>query len=59
MAFGSPIFTNIIMVGALAGTRLLPIARKIFQEAIRENFPEKTQAANIKAFDQGLEMTRG
>ncbi len=59
MAFGSPIFTNIIMVGALAGTRLIPIGRKNFQEAIRENFPEKTHAANLKAFDQGMEMTKG
>jgi indolepyruvate ferredoxin oxidoreductase beta subunit len=58
MAFGSPIFTNIIMVGALAGTRLIPVGKKTFEETIRENFPEKTQEANLKAFDQGMEMTR-
>ena len=57
MAFGSPIFTNIIMVGALAGTRLIPVGKKVFEEAIRENFPEKTHGTNLKAFYQGMEMT--
>jgi indolepyruvate ferredoxin oxidoreductase beta subunit len=59
MAFGSPIFTNIIMVGALAGTHLIPVGKKIFEETIRETFPEKTHEANFKAFHQGLEMTKG
>jgi indolepyruvate ferredoxin oxidoreductase beta subunit len=59
MAFGSPVFTNIIMVGALAGTRLIPIGRKAFEEAIRNNFPQKTHEANLKAFHQGMEMTKG
>jgi indolepyruvate ferredoxin oxidoreductase, beta subunit len=58
LALGSPIFTNVIMVGALVGTRLIPAARKTFEEAIRENFPEKTHADNLKAFHQGLEMTK-
>jgi len=58
MAFGSPIFTNIIMVGALAGTRLIPIGKKVFEEAIREYFPEKTHETNLKAFRQGMEMTK-
>jgi indolepyruvate ferredoxin oxidoreductase beta subunit len=58
LAFGSPIFTNIIMVGALAGTRLIPLGRKTFEAAILENFPEKTHEANLQAFHQGMEMTR-
>ena len=59
MALGSPIFTNIIMVGALAGIRLIPIGRKTFEEAIRDNFPEKTHDINLKAFHQGMEMMKG
>ncbi len=58
LACGSPIFTNIIMVGALAGTRLIPGGRKAFEEAIRDHFPEKTQDTNLKAFYQGMEMTK-
>jgi indolepyruvate ferredoxin oxidoreductase beta subunit len=59
MAFGSPIFTNIIMVGALVGTRLIPVGKKTFEETIRETFPEKTHESNLKAFHQGIEMTKG
>jgi indolepyruvate ferredoxin oxidoreductase, beta subunit len=59
LALGSPIFTNVIMVGALAGTHLIPVAKKAFEEAIRENFPEKIYADNLKAFHRGMEMTKG
>jgi indolepyruvate ferredoxin oxidoreductase beta subunit len=59
LSFGSPIFTNIIMVGALAGTNLLPLNRKKFEEAIKESFPSTRVADNLKAFARGLEMTQG
>jgi len=59
MALGSPIFTNIIMVGALVGTRLIPAGRETFADAIRNHFPEKTHVPNLKAFHQGMEMTKG
>src|SRR5512136_1045916 len=39
LSLGSPIFTNIIMVGALAGTGLLPLGRKTYEEVIHESFP--------------------
>lgn len=58
LSFGSPIFTNIIMVGALAGTNLLPLNRKKFEEAIKESFPSTHVADNLKAFARGLEMTQ-
>ncbi len=57
LAFGSPLFTNIIMVGAVAGTRLLPVGSGPFEETIRENLPAKTLDANLKAFRRGMEMT--
>ncbi len=56
LAFGSPIFTNIIMVGALAGTKLLPLSRTSFEEAIRESLPSRA-AENLKAFAHGFEKT--
>jgi indolepyruvate ferredoxin oxidoreductase beta subunit len=59
LSFGSPLFTNIIMVGALAGTDLIPLARKIYEEAIRESFPGKYLEDNLKAFARGLQKTRG
>ncbi len=57
LSFGSPIFTNIIMVGALAGTNLLPLSRANFEESIRESFPSRF-GENLKAFAHGFERTR-
>ncbi len=54
LSLGSPIYTNIIMVGALAGTKLLPLARKIFEEAIQESFPGAHLSDNLKAFSKGV-----
>lgn len=59
LSYGSPIFTNIIMVGALAGTRLIPLTRKSFEVAIEESFPAAQVAINLKAFKRGMEMTQG
>lgn len=59
LSYGSPIFTNIIMVGALAGTQLIPLERKAFEEIIRESFPAAQVADNLKAFKRGMEMTQG
>jgi indolepyruvate ferredoxin oxidoreductase beta subunit len=59
LSFGQPILTNIIMVGALAGTDLIPLARKSFEGAIQETFPGTHLADNLKAFKRGLELTQG
>jgi indolepyruvate ferredoxin oxidoreductase beta subunit len=55
---GNPILGNIIMIGALAGTGLLPIDRQDFQEVIRENLPAGTVDNNLKAFDLGVAKVR-
>jgi Pyruvate/2-oxoacid:ferredoxin oxidoreductase gamma subunit len=47
------------MVGALAGTQLIPLERKAFEEIIRESFPAAQVADNLKAFKRGMEMTQG
>lgn len=55
---GNPILGNIIMIGALAGTRLLPVDRQNFQEVIRENLPAGTLDTNLKAFDLGADKVK-
>jgi len=59
LTLGSPIFTNIIMVGALAGTGLLPLGRKAFEEMIQESFPGAHLEVNLKAFSQGMGLVKG
>ena len=58
LALGSPIFTNIIMVGALAGTRLLPLSQKTYEVTIKESFPEAHLEVNLKAFGQGMGLVQ-
>lgn len=55
LSLGSPVFTNIIMLGALAATGLLPLSLSSLQETIRESFPPAQVESNLKAFRQGIE----
>jgi indolepyruvate ferredoxin oxidoreductase beta subunit len=59
LSLGAPILTNIIMVGALAGTNLIPLDAKTFTEVIEESLPAAHLPDNLKAFEKGLELTRG
>jgi indolepyruvate ferredoxin oxidoreductase beta subunit len=56
LSLGSPLFTNIIMVGALVGTNLIPLARKTFEEIIMESFSGANLSDNLKAFEKGIEL---
>jgi indolepyruvate ferredoxin oxidoreductase beta subunit len=56
LSLGAPIFTNIIMVGAVAGTGLLPLGRKTYEEVIHESFPGDHLEVNLKAFAKGVEL---
>ena len=53
---GNPIFGNIIILGALAGTGAFPMDRENFKAVIAETFPEDRIDTNVKAYDLGLEM---
>ena len=53
---GNPIYGNIIILGALAGTGAFPMDRENFEAVIAETFPEKSFDANVRAYDLGLEM---
>jgi indolepyruvate ferredoxin oxidoreductase beta subunit len=51
---GSPRTANIVVVGALAGTRKIPISRNSWQEALKRIFPERLLDVNLRAFEAGF-----
>jgi len=55
--FGSAIFGNTILVGAVAGGGLLPLGEDSLREAIRVTAPRDVES-NIKAFELGLQLGR-
>jgi indolepyruvate ferredoxin oxidoreductase beta subunit len=56
LRLGSSILANIILIGALAGTRVLPIEREEFSQAIAETLPQNKVGLNLEAFDLGWQM---
>jgi indolepyruvate ferredoxin oxidoreductase beta subunit len=53
---GNPVLSNIIMIGALAKTGLLPIDRRTFSKEITKSISRDKCAINLKAFDAGALM---
>jgi len=51
---GAPILANIIMVGALVGAGVLPLAAGEFELELRESLPADRLDLNLKAFRLGL-----
>ena len=56
VALGNPILSNIIMIGALAKTSLLPIDRRAFEKEITGNMATDKRQINLRAFDAGASM---
>lgn len=54
--FDSAIFGNVITLGAIAGTKALPISRENFEVELRKSMPADKIDINLKAFDLGWEM---
>ncbi len=52
---GDPITTNIVMLGALTESGLLPYSVEIVEEAIKENIRPRYLGLNMKAFRLGRE----
>jgi indolepyruvate ferredoxin oxidoreductase beta subunit len=50
---GAPVLGNIVMAGALAGSKDLPLPRDLFEGVTRERFSGETLAQNLTAFDVG------
>ncbi len=59
LKLGNPILGNIIMIGALAGTGVLPLLPEDFQAVLEESLPAGTVETNLKAFALGVSKTRG
>jgi indolepyruvate ferredoxin oxidoreductase beta subunit len=56
---GSPVFGNIILIGALSGINVLPLDRGDFEKVISETMsPEKVEI-NLRAYDLGASMVSG
>ena len=53
---GNPVLSNIVMIGVLAGTSLLPIDRHAFEKEIAKTIPANKREVNLKAFDAGAKM---
>ncbi len=53
---GNTIFANIILLGAIYGTHLLPLEREDFVEAISQRFRQDQVEINLTAFDRGCEL---
>ncbi len=54
---GNAIMANVILVGALVGSGLLPLDKKSLEPVIKERFP-KALEANMAAFDKGMELVQ-
>ena len=58
LQLGNPVLSNIVMIGALAQTGLLPIDRHMFEEEIRKTLSAEKCVVNLKAFDEGADMIK-
>ncbi|MGA3192772.1 MAG: indolepyruvate ferredoxin oxidoreductase subunit beta [Candidatus Bathyarchaeia archaeon] len=55
---GSSLAQNVVLLGALAGTGVLPVKTESLKEAIRELVPAKHLEMNLRAFQLGLESVK-
>jgi indolepyruvate ferredoxin oxidoreductase beta subunit len=56
LELGNPILTNIILLGALVGAKLLPIDKEDMVPILEERFPGPLFDINLKAFNKGMEL---
>lgn len=59
MKMGNPVFGNVILAGALAGTNELPMRRDIYAEIMTERFASDILQKNLAAYDYGVECMAG
>ena len=58
MAMGNAILANIIMIGALSATDMLPLDEKSFESVMARSMARDKLAINREAFNKGAEMLR-
>jgi indolepyruvate ferredoxin oxidoreductase beta subunit len=56
LEMGAPILANIIMMGALVGTGMLPLGPESFERELAESLKRDRLDVNIKAFRRGLAL---
>jgi indolepyruvate ferredoxin oxidoreductase beta subunit len=56
MELGAPILANVIMLGALCASGLLPVGAAEIEAALGEMFPEAKMGPNRQALKQGQEL---
>jgi len=56
VGLGNPILSNIVMLGVLTNTALLPINRRAFEKEITRNMSADKRGINLTAFDAGAKM---
>lgn len=59
MEMGNPILGNIMLIGAAAGTGLLPLDRKDFESVISTMLAPGKVPMNLSAYDLGRQMVAG
>lgn len=59
MKMGNPVFGNVILAGALAGTNELPMRRDIYAEIMTERFSGDVLQKNLSAYDYGVQCVAG
>lgn len=58
LKLGNPILGNMVVLGAVAGLRILPLDKKGFVRAVSRIFPEDKVAVNVEAFKIGFELVK-
>jgi indolepyruvate ferredoxin oxidoreductase beta subunit len=58
LELGDPIFGNIICVGALAATEVLPLNRDSFEAVLAQKMGKDKCEVNLSAYDIGVDMVR-
>lgn len=58
LKLGNPILGNVVCVGALAATAVLPLERGCFETVLADRMPPDRVALNLTAFDTGAAMVR-
>ncbi|MEW6187063.1 MAG: 2-oxoacid:acceptor oxidoreductase family protein [Thermodesulfobacteriota bacterium] len=54
---GNPLLANVILVGALIGSELLPLTREIMESVLRDRFP-KALDINLLALEKGIDLVK-
>jgi indolepyruvate ferredoxin oxidoreductase beta subunit len=51
---GAPLLTNMVMVGAIIGARLLPLTQDMFESQLEASFEKESLTLNLQSFRMGL-----